>query len=485
MGFGIGNWRVLSGLIGAWVVVGLVWLGDARGEGQEEAEKLFAELFGVKMKEVARTRGFDDDLALMKQMMGATKTVGDQKALVLLIYEKVYELGRKHPDGFEMAIQAMDLMGTLELTRAGEAMKNIVDVCQRRYSMSRGKEKREHGKALAEAIVTMADDKAGDMKTLGEAIALYRRAVAVAGAARYEKRDAVKVKLDDAVRRQAAGKRLERVKGRLKADPKNANLIEEFFEICVVQMHDLKQAGLYSFLFDAKRKERIGWASKGEKELTAEQVFELGYWYEGLAGKGKGAVKAGHLARCADYLERFLDMYDSKDIKRTKAQITHATVMKDLAILAKRGADAKVSGRSWSKRAAEIEVKGLEGIPLVAGKEKGDWKDLPKLFRKGAVIFGKAAKDGTPTRGVADITVKRSGVMYVVCDYHYQGNSGGGWMETRWTKDQFVKNGWKFVGDLEKNSGNKFPVFMKKVKAGEKYSLRCNKYSPPYPIVVK
>jgi len=38
-------------------------------------------------------------------------------------------------------------------------------------------------------------------------------------------------------------------------------------------------------------------------------------------------------------------------------------------------------------------------------------------------------------------------------------------------------------GVLIDGSGREHVVFMKQVKRGEKYRLRCNKYLPPYVIV--
>lgn len=59
-------------------------------------------------------------------------------------------------------------------------------------------------------------------------------------------------------------------------------------------------------------------------------------------------------------------------------------------------------------------------------------------------------------------------------------------MAERWLKTDFINNGWSFVpGFIEpigSTTARRFEICRKFVKAGETYSIRCNKYEPPYPI---
>jgi hypothetical protein len=63
-------------------------------------------------------------------------------------------------------------------------------------------------------------------------------------------------------------------------------------------------------------------------------------------------------------------------------------------------------------------------------------------------------------------------------------------MEKRWTAEQFVENGWQRLseedvgGPLIHGSGREQVIFVKQLRKGEELRLRCNKYDPPFLIVL-
>jgi serine/threonine protein kinase len=136
---------------------------------------------------------------------------------------------------------------------------------------------------------------------------------------------------------------------------------------------------------------------------------------------------------------------------------------------------------------ARIDSATLEPVPLVASAETGGWQRIPSaVFQRGAVIYsGRTGRDG----GVADFKVARAGTLLLACNFSYQGNAGGDWKEKRWTKEQFQEHGWQLIdpadlgGVLVKGDGREQDVFMKQVRQGEEFRLRCNKYDPPFVIV--
>jgi hypothetical protein len=94
------------------------------------------------------------------------------------------------------------------------------------------------------------------------------------------------------------------------------------------------------------------------------------------------------------------------------------------------------------------------------------------------------------TNGIADITVNGDGYFIVACNYDYEGNQQGDWKKDVWDERKFKSKGWNVLGKTELegqlvSGGNLTQIlFLKKVKKGEELHLRCNKYNPPYPIVV-
>jgi hypothetical protein len=151
---------------------------------------------------------------------------------------------------------------------------------------------------------------------------------------------------------------------------------------------------------------------------------------------------------------------------------------------------AQAQAYDWEpfrKGAAEIEVLNMKPVPLVESTDKKGWAKVPPMFPKyGAVIYMPAA-DGA---GKAVITVLKDGYLFVACNYDYQGNPSGDWQNEVWDEKKFKAKGWRVVSKTElgglfiRGDDKKHEVFMKQVKKGEVLNLRCNKYSPPYPILL-
>ena len=75
-------------------------------------------------------------------------------------------------------------------------------------------------------------------------------------------------------------------------------------------------------------------------------------------------------------------------------------------------------------------------------------------------------------------------------NYDYQGNKDGDWDKEVWTARDFKSKGWNQLdakelgGDLVKADGRAQTIFAKRLKKGTKDRIRCNKYDPPYVILL-
>ncbi|MCX6849929.1 MAG: hypothetical protein NTY98_13490 [Verrucomicrobia bacterium] len=143
--------------------------------------------------------------------------------------------------------------------------------------------------------------------------------------------------------------------------------------------------------------------------------------------------------------------------------------------------------RALGKSSATISVLNMQPVPLVSSANKNGWARIPAFFsNNGATIFTPTAS----TNGVADIEVKADGYLFLACNWDYQGNQSGNWEKKSWTEKNFKSKGWDQLskkdlgGDLVKNDNRAQTIFFKRVKKGENLRLRCNKYDPPYPILL-
>lgn len=140
-----------------------------------------------------------------------------------------------------------------------------------------------------------------------------------------------------------------------------------------------------------------------------------------------------------------------------------------------------------AKTPTTISVLNMQPVPLVISADKNGWARIPAvLLDNGATIFTPSAS----TNGVADIEVTADGYLLLACNWDYQGNQSGDWHKERWTESKFKSKGWdrlgknELGGELVKNDNRAQTIFFKKVKKGENLRLRCNKYDPPYPILL-
>lgn len=142
---------------------------------------------------------------------------------------------------------------------------------------------------------------------------------------------------------------------------------------------------------------------------------------------------------------------------------------------------------SMKRRPAQIEVLNMNPVPLVAGTDKRGWARVPDILTKNnAVIYMPKDKH----QGVADFKVLADGYLILACNYDYQGNKGGTWDDEDWDARKFKTKGWSEIGKnalgspLVSGENRQQVLFSKQVRKGETYRLRCNKYDPPFPILL-
>ncbi|MEX2578153.1 MAG: hypothetical protein WD342_03775 [Verrucomicrobiales bacterium] len=136
---------------------------------------------------------------------------------------------------------------------------------------------------------------------------------------------------------------------------------------------------------------------------------------------------------------------------------------------------------------ARIEAARMTEVPLVLSEVKKGWIEIPLLLKTwSATIF----KPDADQLGVARIKVLESGYLLLACNFDYQGNRSGDWTREVMSRNDFLKGGWKELeasrlgGELIQQDNRSQVIFYKQVQKGETFSLRCNKYDPPYPILL-
>jgi hypothetical protein len=151
------------------------------------------------------------------------------------------------------------------------------------------------------------------------------------------------------------------------------------------------------------------------------------------------------------------------------------------------GAAVAADWEAMNHTPAQIQVVGMHPVPLVQSTDKAGWAKVPAAIAKyNPTIYMPDAKH----EGDADITVTGDGYLLIACNYENQGNHDGNWKTEVWDEKKFKTKGWhvfsthEMYGELVKGDNRIQVVFAKQVHKGETLRLRCNKYDPPFPILL-
>jgi len=129
---------------------------------------------------------------------------------------------------------------------------------------------------------------------------------------------------------------------------------------------------------------------------------------------------------------------------------------------------------------AKVNVLSMKPRNLKARRD--GWVDIPDGL-KGAAIYWPIGRD---SGAFADIGVLKSGWVYLAMSWRPEGG-GGEWQQEVWTKHHFLRDGWREHEDLEllhSVGERKYTILSKHCRAGDMMRFRCNKYGPPYVILL-
>ena len=123
--------------------------------------------------------------------------------------------------------------------------------------------------------------------------------------------------------------------------------------------------------------------------------------------------------------------------------------------------------------ALKAMVPMAEKLVLSEKDAGGKWARGPEILLGASIFSG----DWKRSNGVADFDVSKSGRVFLALNYDYQGNGSG-----NWTEDRLMARvrGAELLGWNNRSYFN----FTRVCTKGEHFRLRCNKYEPPYVIML-
>lgn len=92
----------------------------------------FEDSFGTKSRNRAASSDGNAVAEFAAQLLSTAKSAEVDKGYQVLLLEKAFEFGRKSPLGYQTAIEASKLLGTLYPDRLPQSQKQILDIYQLR-----------------------------------------------------------------------------------------------------------------------------------------------------------------------------------------------------------------------------------------------------------------------------------------------------------------------------------------------------------------
>ena len=286
-----------------------------------DAKSDYEMLFGEEETKVARTADTKDDAALAAKLLEGAGAVDDSPELQVLLCEKAFDLGLKHPGGHETSIAALRLLEKKAPERKAEWRRKLLTAYRSRYAGSSGADRDRAAAPLLELTLAFAENarKRGDA---AEAAKLYRQALALVLSADSPLARDIRAILKAIQAVQRAERKLRTLAERLKKNPDDVKT-RLAIVLCHVMERDRPQDAveLLNEDLDETLRTYVPLAAKNIDELAEPVCLELAEWYRRLAAKGSPHAKAVALVRARAYYTRYLQSHSKLDAARLKAKV--------------------------------------------------------------------------------------------------------------------------------------------------------------------
>jgi len=298
-----------------------------------EAEEAFEALFGKECEQVAATRSRDDDVALASKLLKTAKSDDTHADLAALLCEKAHDLSAKQANGYETAVEAMELAAELAPAKTAACWEKILAIREQQYRLVSSADRTEAGDNLLEALLAVADNRS-DAGDVSGAAGLFRRASMIATAVGADRKAEIQFRSERSAARARIRKQVDGLQARIEADPNDADARNQAVQLCVVELDDPARAATFlSETCDAQMRKYVPAVLKGLDGAPEVACMELARWYQNLAASAGPAGKAAMLKRAYGYYERYLGLHTSDDLPRSQAALAMRKIEEQLAKL--------------------------------------------------------------------------------------------------------------------------------------------------------
>ncbi|MFW6106524.1 MAG: SUMF1/EgtB/PvdO family nonheme iron enzyme [bacterium] len=398
-------------------MIGLLTFGLFASCGFGDVESDFEMLFGEKAREVKASTSTEDDAAFAGELLEAAGSLADEPKLQLLLYQKAYSYGSRHPAGYAAALKALELWATAAPDDLAEVRQRRLELLKARYEAARGGERKASANEYLDALLSAAEAEAQAGQP-AQADALYAEAFPLASHLHSPLTSEIVRRRRALAAEVAAAKQLdekrEELQARLSANPKDTGVRKQLVILYLLDDDKPDKAkALVNGDLPATFKSCLALVTQPADETSESEALKLAEWYAQVAAKANTRTgKAIALRRAVGYYERVLELHTKQDAVRLKAVMMLAELRE------------KARDRGIGLMPQRLTLNVTEGIPMTFVRIPG-----------GVFVMGSASmKAGSSKRRARRIAITRDLYMGIteVTQRQYQAgntsavcNSGG------------------------------------------------------------
>ncbi len=258
---------------------------------------------GVALRSAFKARGVDAKL-MADDLMEAGLAKRSTPAVAAVHFQYAYDLGKRHPVGYGVAIRAVEQLDKLLPKEAHEWNVRLLTILQAHYNYISGLEKPSFRPRLIQTLVTIGHERT-IARDHASAARYYSQALRLARQTGPKVAEAIQGLWEGARDRAATQLRIDAYEMRLADNPGDTRASAELVQLYIVDLDDPKKAQkLLDAVTDASYQKFVPLAAKPVKKLMADDLKALADWYESLAETARGPSKPAMLDRVAVYRKR-------------------------------------------------------------------------------------------------------------------------------------------------------------------------------------
>lgn len=286
----------------------------------DDAEKVFNDLFGDRIKQVTASVSRSDDIDLAKQILADVEKT-KVESLIVLFCDNAYELAMRHPDGYAIAVDAMRTLAAKVPTQVEHADEKLLEVLNRQFRSSKGNERIAAGENLIDENLA----RARRLYVAGEidhVIAALRKVVIIATQIRSVRKDEIKAGLNTLIQRQLDERKAAYFEEKLLKDSSDQASADSLAKLYLVQLNQPDKAlALASRVKDQSLKQYFAIASKPAQDLTSGDRLTLAEHHLDFADGAPEAAQHRMLTLALELLNSVVMSKGANQIAATKAKL--------------------------------------------------------------------------------------------------------------------------------------------------------------------